>query len=703
MTDSAEIDWERVARVVISSRIIDTIAEEELAPAGKIPYQFSAKGHELAQALLGLSLTHPHDAAGVYYRSRTFMLAAGLTPEESFSADMARTGSPSEGRDVGVVYSMPPRGGLTVLPASGDVGAQFTPVAGWAQAITYYLDELGDSSWEGALAVALGGDGSVASNGFWSALTIATTLELPMLFFIEDNGYGISVPRHFQTPGGDIAANLESFAHLRVLSGSGTDPEGTADLVRQAVSHVRSGAGPCLLRLQVPRLTGHTYGEDQTAYKSAVQIEEERALDPLHLLRDFLGNRLDWPAMEKEIEAEIRAELEAAYRNPEPERSSWASHLFFDGVEALVPPPSSGLQADKGPGVLPDPPESTDRAIPLIPLQSPDPSPATSGPRLNYLDSIRRVLEVELEVNSRLLVFGEDVGLRGGVHRATLDLQSRFGNRRVFDTSLSEEGIIGRSVGLSLAGLTPAPEIQFRKYADPATEQINDAGWIRWRTAGKFGAHMVVRIPVGYSRRTGDPWHSVTGEAVYSHTLGWRIAFPSNASDAAGLLRYALRSSDPVLFLEHRALLDAPQARRAYPGDEFILPFGQAVVVLPGKWLTIVTWGEMVYRCLEAAEGLDGQVEILDLRTIQPWDQEAVLASVRKTGRCLIVHEDTVTGGFGAEVAATVGQEAFDQLDAPVTRLATPDSPIPYSIPLMHSLIPSVEQIRGEIEKILSW
>ncbi|MDX1437349.1 MAG: thiamine pyrophosphate-dependent enzyme, partial [Anaerolineales bacterium] len=309
MTANPDIDWERVARLVLTSRAIDDIEEQELAPAGRIKYQFSAKGHELAQVLLGINLTHPRDAGGVYYRSRPLMLACGLRPREAFAADMAKIGSPSEGRDVGVVYSMPPRDGPTILPASGDVGAQYTPVAGWAQAITYHRDVLSDNSWEGALAVAHGGDGSVASNGFWSALTIATTLELPMLFFIEDNGYGISVPRQFQTPGGDIAANLDSFANLLILHGSGTEPEEAAYLIHQAVDRVRNGEGPCLLRLQVPRLTGHTFGEDQTAYKTDQEIEADHAQDPLFHLEQFLAGRIDWEAVGSEVETEVRGEL----------------------------------------------------------------------------------------------------------------------------------------------------------------------------------------------------------------------------------------------------------------------------------------------------------------------------------------------------------------------------------------------------------
>jgi 2-oxoisovalerate dehydrogenase E1 component len=319
------------------------------------------------------------------------------------------------------------------------------------------------------------------------------------------------------------------------------------------------------------------------------------------------------------------------------------------------------------------------------------------------LDAVRRVLEAELMLNPRALIFGEDVGPKGGVHGATLDLQHKFGEARVFDTSLSEEGIMGRALGLAYAGLLPIPEIQFRKYADPATEQINDIGWVRWRTAGKYAAPMVVRIPVGFGKRTGDPWHSVTAEAIFAHTLGWRLAFPSNAADAVGLLRAALRGHDPTLFFEHRALLDTVPARRPYPGDDFVLPFGQAALVLPGSALSVVTWGEMVYRCLEAAQTWPGQVEILDLRTIIPWDRAAVLASVQKTGKCLVVHEDTWTAGFGAEVAATVAAEAFTDLDAPVTRVATPDWPIPYNSGLTAATIQGVDTLAGAMARLLAF
>jgi 2-oxoisovalerate dehydrogenase E1 component len=308
-----------------------------------------------------------------------------------------------------------------------------------------------------------------------------------------------------------------------------------------------------------------------------------------------------------------------------------------------------------------------------------------------------------MKTNPRLLVFGEDVGVKGGVHGATLDMQKHFGEQRVFDTSLSEDGIIGRSVGMALAGLLPAPEIQFRKYADPAHEQISDLGTLRWRTANRFAAPVVVRIPVGYGKRTGDPWHSVTGEAVYAHTLGWRIAFPSNAEDAVGLLRTALRGDDPTFFFEHRALLDTPEGRRPYPGDDFCLPFGKAARRTQGDELTVITWGEMVFRCLEAAKPFAGRVTLLDLRTIVPWDAETVLESVRQTGKVLVVHEDTLTAGFAGEVLATIGKEAFTDLDAPLERLGMPDIPVPFSLQAMEAVLPSAERIRQKMKELLEF
>ncbi len=279
------------------------------------------------------------------------------------------------------------------------------------------------------------------------------------------------------------------------------------------------------------------------------------------------------------------------------------------------------------------------------------------------------------------MVFGEDVGPKGGVHAATLGLYDKYGDNRVFDTSLSEEGIIGRATGLAVSGLMPVPEIQFRKYAEPAAEQLTDVGTMRWRTANRFAAPMVVRVPGGFARR-GDPWHSMCDEVEWAHKVGWQVAVPSNAEDAVGLLRYAMRDNNPSIFFEHRALYDMAWSRRPYPGDDFIVPFGQARQLADGDHLTVVCWGAMVPRVIEAAESLEQAVDILDLRTIAPWDKASVLASVRKTNRCLVIHEDNQTAGFGAEIVAVLAEELFWYLDAPVQRLTMKDIPSPHNADL---------------------
>ena len=321
---------------------------------------------------------------------------------------------------------------------------------------------------------------------------------------------------------------------------------------------------------------------------------------------------------------------------------------------------------------------------------------------LRYAEAIRRTLRHELAINPKVVVFGEDVGRKGGVHLVTEGLQKQFGTARVFDTSLSEEGIIGRAVAMAISGLMPVAEIQFRKYADPATEQLNNTGTMRWRTANRFAAPIVVRMPGGFGKDVGDPWHSLSDEVRFAHAYGWQVAMPSNAADAVGLLRAAMRSPNPTIFFEHRSLLMTGDGSARYPGDDYVLPFGQARIVREGTDLTVVSWSAMVHRCSEAAEAFGDRVEVIDLRTISPWDRETVLASVRKTGRCLIVHEDNMTAGFGAEIAGVLAQDAFWHLDAPVRRLAPVDIPVPYHTVLLEAVIPGVESIRTDIEALLS-
>jgi 2-oxoisovalerate dehydrogenase E1 component len=676
------VDWRRVARLFHASRALDEIEESRLVPEKKVLYQFSARGHELGQLLLGLRLTGKHDGVGVYYRSRPLMLALGLDLEEAAAGPLARAGAFSDGRDIGVVFNMPSHGGATVLPACGGVGAQYTPVAGWAQAIRYRRDVEKDASWQGSIAVVHGGDASCATNGFWSALTIATTLRLPMLFYVEDNGYGISVRSELQTPGGNIAANLASFANLTILDGDGTDPQEASSLIDRAVAQVRADAGPVLLRLTVPRLCGHS-GQDTQAYKSSDVVALERARDPLTRLQASLVPRVmtadEWSSIAGEAKREVEAAVERALKRPFPDRSRLTRHVFSEGETQQ----QGGLAPE---GFV---------SAPVTTIAKPE------ATRINMLTAIRRTLDVELAANPKLAVFGEDVGPKGGVHGATLGLQEKFGRARVFDTSLSEEGIIGRAVGMALAGLAPVAEIQFRKYADPAAEQLNDCGTMRWRTHNRFAAPIIVRMPGGFFK-CGDPWHSQTNEVAWLHGVGWRVAMPSNAEDAVGLLRAAMRGNDPTIFFEHRAMLDGMWARRPYPGDDFVVPFGVARRVRTGTELTLVTWGAMVERCEQAAAASLVDVEVIDLRTLSPWDKAAVLESVQKTRRCLIVHEDTLTAGFGAEIAAVVAKEAFYHLDAPVERLTMPDIPNPHSPILLDAAVPTAAGITYAIRKIAS-
>ncbi|MGH8133513.1 MAG: transketolase C-terminal domain-containing protein, partial [Steroidobacteraceae bacterium] len=490
-----------------------------------------------------------------------------------------------------------------------------------------------------------------------------------------------------QTPGGNIAANLRAFAGLVILEGDGSDPRAAADLTRRAVAQVREERAPLLLRLTVPRLSGHS-GQDTQAYKSAETLREERGRDPLWHLHGFLVPDVmpeaEWTGLEKGARREVEEAVARALARRLPDPRELTRHVFARSADGTCELQQQGGLAPEGH---------------VFPRSSAAAQPEAT--RINMLTAIRRTLDAELASNARMVVFGEDVGPKGGVHGATLGLQEKYGAARVFDTSLSEEGIIGRAVGMTLAGLLPVAEIQFRKYADTAAEQLNDCGTLRWRTGNRFAAPMVVRMPGGFFK-CGDPWHSQTNEVAWVHGIGWQVAVPSNAEDAVGLLRSALRGNDPVIFFEHRAMLDGAWARRPYPGNEFVVPFGAARVVRPGTEVTVVTWGAMVERCELAAAESQVDAEVLDLRTLSPWDRRAVLASAGKTHRCLIVHEDNLTAGFGAEIAATLAQESFFSLEAPIERLTMPDIPSPHSPVLLEAALPDVARITRVIQQLAS-
>ncbi|HEY4215725.1 MAG TPA: transketolase C-terminal domain-containing protein [Gemmatimonadaceae bacterium] len=685
-------DWRRIAYNALASRLIDETEEStnknkaSTARENLVLYQFSARGHEVAQVILGSLVNRHHDAVSAYYRSRPVLLALGLDLEDAFASPLGRSGGFSDGRDIGVVCNLPSKDGPIVIPMSGDVGSQYTPTAGWAQAAQYHRDVLGDKSWDGAIGVVLGGEASVATNGFWSSLTMATTLSLPMLFYIEDNGLGLSVRSDMQTPGANIANNLASFGDLFIRDGDGTDPAETAALLAECVEFVRAGKGPALVRLTVPRLCSHSGPDNQRGYRTDDEIASDVARDPLpklraHLVPAFMSED-EWTELDATVARDVATALAGARARPNPDTSKVARWVYADDTPGS-PEAMGGLSRDERHAL------GGSEEI------------AETQDKVRFAEAVRRTLAHELEVNPKVVVFGEDVGRKGGVHLVTEGLQKRFGNRRVFDTSLSEEGIIGRAAGFAISGLMPVTEIQFRKYADPATEQLNNAGTIRWRTANRFASPMVVRMPGGFGKDVGDPWHSLSDEVRFAHAYGWQVAIPSNAADAVGLLRSAMRSPNPTIFFEHRSLLMTSDGSTRYPGDDYVVPFGKAHVLREGTSLTLVTWGALVHRCLEAAERFGDEVELIDLRSIAPWDRRCVLASVVKTGHCMIVHEDNLTAGFGAEVAATVAKEAFWYLDAPIDRLAVEDIPMPYHPVLLDAVLPNVEQIAQRIEQTL--
>jgi 2-oxoisovalerate dehydrogenase E1 component len=469
---ATSLDWPRIAYLTLLSRAIDDLEETELLKNREILYQFSARGHDVAQIILASLLDHPGDAASGYYRSRPLLLALGLDLENAIAGPMMRAGGMSDGRDIGVVFNLPKKNNMPCfLPMSGGVGAQYTPVSGWAESIIYKTRQMGDNNYAGAIGVALGGDASTSSSGFWAALNNATTRELPMLFYIEDNGYGISVPTDVQTPGGDIAKNLAAYKNLYILDGDGCDPQQTATYLARAIQHIREGHGPALVRLTVPRLSGHS-GQDTQTYKSEQEIADEKSRDPLPRLQEFvisehLMTKKDWLATATKAHEDVRAALAKARKRPQPDPADIESFVFSETDKNGKP-----ILQRQG-GLWPE--------GHVFPKTSQVPKP--EGERINMLTAIRRTLDVELASDPKVVLFGEDIGPKGGVHAATLGLQGTYGKARVFDTSLSEEGIIGRAVGMAAAGLMPIPEIQFRKYADPAEELLNDIGTMRWRTA----------------------------------------------------------------------------------------------------------------------------------------------------------------------------------------------------------------------------
>ncbi len=669
------------------SRAIDD-SEIRMQKQSRVFFQISGAGHEVLGLGLARHLRPAYDWFFPYYRDQALCLGLGVTTTEILLQAVGSAEDPSSaGRQ------MPSHWGndaLHIVTQSSPTGSQCIPAVGCAEASRYIVrrpDLPGCSAYGDELTYVSLGEGACSEGEFWESLNTACTLHLPVLYVVADNGYAISVPATDQHPA-PVIEMVRGFRGLRTARVDGTDYLAVRRAAQTMIDHVRAGVGPGLIHADVVRPYSHSAADTQSKYRPADELTEEALHDPIDRLEAEL------------VDAGILSTDEAAA-------------IRTQAVEAVAKAAAEAMA-----GARPDPGQITTQvwALPQIP----DPPPyADDGPPVTMGEAIRRTLHEQMAADERIRIFGEDVADareavlarvegKGGVFGTTHGLQRQFGQARCYNTPLSEANIVGRAVGQGLRGLRPAPEIQFFDYIWPAMTQIkSEAATIRWRSNGRFTCPMVLRVPIGGYLTGGAIWHSQSGESIFAHVPGLLIAFPSCAADAAGLLRAAFRCEDPVLFLEHKHLLRQPYAANPLPGPEWVLPFGRGVVRRPGDDLTIVTWGATVEKCRQAAERAsttDGiEAEIIDLRTIAPWDHDIVSASVAVTHRLLVVHEDVLTAGFGAEVAAWAGEHCFADLDAPISRLAALDTHVAYEPTLEAAILPQVDGIHRALADLAAY
>jgi 2-oxoisovalerate dehydrogenase E1 component len=674
------------------SRLLDD-REIALQKQSRVYFQISGAGHEALLLGLGRELRAGHDWFFPYYRDRALMLSLGESPRDILLQAVGSAEDPSSaGRQMPCHFGM---AGLHVVTQSSPTGTQCLPAVGCAEATRYLAgrDALpGCSVGEEEITYVSLGEGATSEGEFWEALNTACTLSLPVLFLVADNGWAISVPVEEQAPA-PISELVSGFPGLAVHRLDGLDYFEVRRRAPAIVEAVRSGSGPALVHARVTRPYSHSSADTQSKYRSAEELAVEAASDPLVQFEAVLleAGVLDQPAVDAIREEARLIVLEAA---------------------------RSALAAPR-----PDPVTVTDHVIdlPRIP-DSAELSDAEleegGGETVAMGEAIRRTLAERMAVDERIRVFGEDVADardsvlgevagKGGVFGTTHGLQRSFGTDRCFNTPLAEANIVGRAVGQGLRGLRPVPEIQFFDYIWPAMQQIkSEAATIRWRSAGSFTCPMVLRAAIGGYLTGGAIWHSQSGESIFTHVPGLAVVMPSRASDAAGLLRSALDAEDPVLFLEHKHLLRQPYTRTPFPAADHRVPFGKGRVARGGSDLVIVTWGALVEKSRQAAEDLAGErlsVAVIDLRSLAPWDHELVADWVAKTGRVLVAHEDSLVSGFGAEVAAWVGEHCFADLDAPVYRLGATDTPVAYEPTLEREILPQTDDVLVAARRVLDY
>ncbi len=675
----------RAFRLMYLSRRIDD-REILLKRQNKIYFQVSGAGHEAIQVAAGMACEPGFDWFHLYYRDRALALTLGITPEQMFlQAAGAAADSMSGGRQMPSHWSSRD---LHIVSGSSPTGSQYLHAVGCAHASRILQPN------DGEVTLVTSGEGATSEGEFWEAINLACLHRYPVVFLIQDNGYAISVPVEHQTPGGSISKLLSGFPGLLRLEVDGLDFIASYQTMSEAVTHCREGLGPVLVHAKVIRPYSHSLSDDERFYKSVAERAGEAERDPIERMHQLLieggsVSEADLKEMMAECDREVQDAADFAMEHQAP-----ATNTIFDNLYSPIVDPTADAYAARE---------------------------ELRGEPRTMVDTINQTLAEEMRRDPRVLVFGEDVADcsreeilpdvkgKGGVFKTTLGLQREFGSARVFNTPIAEAGIVGRAIGLSLRGLKPVGEIQFFDYIWPAMMQIRDEmATLRWRSNGAWSCPAVIRVPIGGYLTGGAIYHSQCGESIFTHIPGIRVVFPSNALDACGLLRTALRADDPVLFLEHKKLYREPYNRSAHPGENFTIPFGKAKTVKAGADLTIVCYGALVKKSLDAAQLVEKKqagktIEVIDLRSLSPYDWPAVAASVRRNNRVLIAHEDVLSWGFGAELAARIADELFSDLDAPVGRVAAKDTWVAYNPSLEDAILPQVEDLVRECERLLAY